>query len=205
MKNGLVILNVILLAAVGILFYLYFRPTKSGHASLATPRDTATTTTAPGSCKIAYFEMDSVEADFSLAREMKNELQKKEDKFNEEIGRLQNVYQQKYINLQQHSNNMTSTQVDAARNELMQLEQTIKDTRANADQDYQSYGVQKKQEILAMIRDFCTTYNSDKKYAIIIANEPGLVFYKDSTLDITNDLLKGLNNMYGKRKNAKKP
>jgi len=55
-----------------------------------------------------------------------------------------------------------------------------------------------------MIRKFCSEYNKDKRYAIIISNEPGLVFYKDSTMDITRDLLEGLNKMYGKKKSEKK-
>jgi len=55
-----------------------------------------------------------------------------------------------------------------------------------------------------MIRNFCSEFNKDKRYTMIISNEPGLVFYKDSTLDITKDLLTGLNKMYGKKKSEKK-
>ena len=120
------------------------------------------------------------------------------------MNRLQNSYQQKYVNFQQHGATMSSSQLDAARNELGQLDQTIKDTKASLDQDYKTYYVQTQQEILSMIRKFCSEYNKDKKYAIIISNEPGLVFYKDSTMDITRDLLEGLNKMYGKKKSEKK-
>ncbi len=99
---------------------------------------------------------------------------------------------------------MTNDQVNAAKTELLQLEQKMRDTKASLDQEAQSYYVEKKQEILSLIRKFCSEYNKDKKYAIIISNEPGLVFYKDSTLDITSDLLKGLNEEYGKKKTNKK-
>lgn len=156
------------------------------------------------SCQIAYFEMDSVEANFELAKEWRNELEKKEDKINAEMGRMQNVYQQKYFHLQQNGASMTSAQVEAAKNELGQLDQKIRETKASMDQDYKNYYVQTQQEILSKIRKFCADYNKDKRYAIIISNEPGLVFYKDSTLDITSDLLKGLNEMYSKKKTPKK-
>ena len=76
-------------------------------------------------------------------------------------------------------------------------------TKASMDQDYKTYYVQTQQEILSMIRNFCSEFNKDKKYTIIISNEPGLVFYKDSTMDITKDLLEGLNKMYGKKKAEK--
>jgi len=205
MKNGLVILNVILLMAVGFLFYLHFTSGKSNTRSQnkseqRDPVDSA----EQGGCRIAYFEMDSVAANFEKAKEMQTELEKKEDKMNAEMNRLQNLYQQKYINFQQHGPTMSSSQLDAARNELGQLDQTIKDTKASLDQDYKTYYVQTQQEILSMIRKFCSEYNKDKRYAIIISNEPGLVFYKDSTMDITRDLLEGLNKTYGKKKSEKK-
>ena len=205
MKNGLIILNVILLMAVGFLFYVHFDSTKKG-AKLQnkTEQKDPIDSLSQGSCRIAYFEMDSVAANFEKAKEMQGELEKKEEKMNSEMNRLQNQYQQKYINFQQHGATMTSSQLDAARNELGQLDQTIKDTKASMDQDYKTYYVQTQQEILSMIRKFCSEYNKDKKYAIIISNEPGLVFYKDSTMDITKDLLYGLNKMYGKKKSEKK-
>jgi len=205
MKNGLIILNVILLMAVGFLFYVHFDSAKnSTKLQNKTEQKDPIDSLSQGSCRIAYFEMDSVAANFEKAKEMQGELEKKEEKMNSEMSRLQNLYQQKYINFQQHGATMTSSQLDAARNELGQLDQTIKDTKASMDQDYKTYYVQTQQEILSMIRKFCSEYNKDKKYAIIISNEPGLVFYKDSTMDITKDLLYGLNKMYGKKKSEKK-
>ena len=205
MKNGLIILNVILLMAVGFLFYVYFDSAKSStKLQNKTEQKDPIDSLSQSSCRIAYFEMDSVAANFEKAKEMQGELEKKEEKMNSEMNRLQNLYQQKYINFQQHGATMTSSQLDAARNELGQLDQTIKDTKASMDQDYKTYYVQTQQEILSMIRKFCLEYNKDKRYTIIISNEPGLVFYKDSTMDITKDLLYGLNKMYGKKKSEKK-
>jgi outer membrane protein len=205
MKNGLIILNVILLMAVGFLFYLHFNSAKTNTKSQnKTEQKDPIDSLAQSGCKIAYFEMDSVAANFEKAKEMQSELEKKEEKMNSEMNRLQNLYQQKYINFQQHGATMSSSQLDAARNELGQLDQTIKDTKASLDQDYKTYYVQTQQEILSMIRKFCSEYNKDKRYAIIISNEPGLVFYKDSTMDITRDLLEGLNKTYGKKKSEKK-
>jgi outer membrane protein len=206
MKNGLMILNVVLLMAVGFLFYLHFTSGNPGAKSQHTieQKDPVDSLNTQGGCRIAYFEMDSVAANFEKAKEMQNELEKKEDKMNAEMNRLQNLYQQKYANFQQHGATMSSSQLDAARNELGQLDQTIKDTKASMDQDYKTYYVQTQQEILSMIRNFCSEFNKDKRYTMIISNEPGLVFYKDSTLDITKDLLTGLNKMYGKKKSEKK-
>ncbi len=159
---------------------------------------------AAGSCNIGYFEMDSVEANFEMAKQWKKRLEKKEDHINSEMDRLQNLYQQKFVSFQQRKPSMNNSQLEAASNELSQLEETIKNTKNNLDQDYKTYYVQTQQEILSMIRKFCTDYNKDKKYAVIISDEPGIVFYKDSTFDITSDLLTGLSKMYSEKKTKEK-
>src|SRR5262245_16724027 len=122
MKNGLVVMNIILLLAVGVLFYLQFS-SKKVHTTTDDKTDKSNPTPADtvgsqNGCKIAYFEMDSVAANFQKAKEMKTELEKKEDRINEEMGSLQNTYQQKFVNLQQHGSTMTSGQIESAKAEL---------------------------------------------------------------------------------------
>jgi outer membrane protein len=198
-------LNIVLLLAVGVLFWLHFHPTaadaRQGHQS-AIQKTVAGP--ANGTCNIGYFEMDSVEASFQMAREWKNQLEKMEDNMNAQMNNLQNQYQQKFSSLQQRKGTMTNTELEAASNELGALEERIKNTKSNLDQEYKTYYVQKQQEILSMIRKFCSEYNKDGRFAIIVSDEPGLIFYKDSTFDITPDLLAGLNKMYGDRKLQKK-
>ena len=83
MKYGLVILNVILLMAVGFLFYLHFNSGKTNAKSQdKTERKDPLDSTSQNSCRIAYFEMDSVAANFEKAKEMQGELEKKEEKMN---------------------------------------------------------------------------------------------------------------------------
>ena len=201
MRSAAVILNIILLIAVGVLFYLHFEAKKPGREKdVQRPPKESPVNDSMGACRIAYFEMDSVEANFEMAREWKNELEKKEDNINAQMNRLRTAYQDKLTSLRQRQSTMTSAQVQAATNDLNQLEENINNTKENLDQDYKAYYVQTQQEILSMIRKFCAEYNKDRKFAIIVSDEPGLIFYKDSTFDITPDLLTGLNQMYAKKK-----
>ena len=206
MKNILIILNLVLLLAVGVLFYLHFNSISKKNIPVRNKltEEQPNIDMAAGSCNIGYFEMDSVEANFEMAKQWKKQLEKKEDHINSEMDRLQNLYQQKFVSFQQRKPSMNSSQLEAASNELSQLEETIKNTKNNLDQDYKTYYVQTQQEILSMIRKFCTDYNKDKKYAVIISDEPGIVFYKDSTFDITSDLLTGLSKMYSEKNTKEK-
>ena len=51
------------------------------------------------------------------------------------------------------------------------------------------------QDMQAKLKDFLAVYNKQKKYTYILATGTGLdyLFYKDSTLNITQDVVKGLN------------
>src|SRR6266513_2271174 len=153
MKNGLVVLNIILLLAVAILFYLQLS-SKRKSATVKDPEQKSQIIDASPSCKIAYFEMDSVESGFGMAKEMQKELDRREERINAEMGKLQNEYQEKFGKLQQRGSSMTNDQVNAAKTELLQLEQKMRDTKVSMDQEAQSYYVEKKQEILSLIRKF---------------------------------------------------
>ncbi len=53
-----------------------------------------------------------------------------------------------------------------------------------------------KEDILSRIQNFLKDYNKDGRYSYIFSYEPGFMFYKDSTLNITPDVITGLNNLY---------
>lgn len=198
MNKGLLVLNVVLGAAVAVLFVLFFSQKKSSGSVKSETRSDTTWDNKP--YRIAYFDMDSVETGFALAKEMQAELNRKDEQIAKEMNRLQNAYQQKFQQYNQQGPTMTPQQIENAQKELFQMEQNIKSRRAKMDQDYQSYYVGKQQEIISLIKKFCEEYNKDGKYSMIIANEPGLIYYKDTTFNITSDLLKGLNEMYSKQK-----
>ena len=51
-------------------------------------------------------------------------------------------------------------------------------------------------EIKQKIEDFVKDYNVSKNYSYIVAEEPGLFYYKDSVYNITADVIRGLNDKY---------
>ncbi|HEX3025194.1 MAG TPA: OmpH family outer membrane protein, partial [Chitinophagaceae bacterium] len=68
------------------------------------------------------------------------------------------------------------------------------------DQEMQDETVKKLQDVKKKIEDYLKEYNKGKGYSYIFASSPDLIYYKDTVYNITNDLLKGLNEMYKKKK-----
>jgi outer membrane protein len=196
MKNGLLIWNVVLTLIAGYLLVAHFSSRK-GNASSA--KTIAGDSTVPqGSFKMAYFEMDSVEANFSLVKDVKAELSKREDAINAEIDRLAKNIQQKYKYYQDQAQagTMTQAQQEAAGQELKNMDDQLKARKQTLDQDYSNFAMEQMKDIKSTIEEFLKEYNKTKNFSYIVSYEQGLFYFKDSALNITADVIKGLNTQY---------
>jgi len=200
MHKGLLALNIILLISVGVLFFLFFS-NKKGNTSSATPFVTNRDTILPKQqTPVAYFDMDSIESNFVLWKQVQAEVVKREAGINDTINQMRTSFQSYYQKLQSQSANLSPRQKDSLGNELAQMDMQIKNRTAELNQNYQTYYMSRQQEIVTKIKNYCKEFNKDKKYSFIIAREPGLFYYTDTAYNVTSELLKGLNAFYGKKK-----
>ncbi|SHG28108.1 periplasmic chaperone for outer membrane proteins Skp [Cnuella takakiae] len=195
MNRGLLLFNIVLLVLVGVLFYLHFAPAKS-----ESPKAAATKTPENKEFKIAYFEMDSLEASFSMVKDVKSELARKEESINSELARLDKSYREKANMYQGQAATMSQVQSEMATRDMMQLQQNMQSRKASLDQEYQDFYMRKMRDVKTKIEDFLKDYNNKKGYSYIFAYEPGLFYYRDTAYNITADVIKGLNDGYVKKK-----
>ncbi|MEJ7911525.1 MAG: OmpH family outer membrane protein [Chitinophagaceae bacterium] len=199
MKNGMLVLNIFLLVAVGILFYLHFS-SKNNTSSKSTVAQKSNASADPANFKIAYFEMDSLEASFAMVKDVKSELGKREEAVNGELSGLEKKYQNKIAQYQQQGATMNQVQSEAAQKDVMQMEQSIRNRKQALDQEYQDFYMRKMKDVKSKIEAFLQEYNSTKGYTYIVAYEPGLFYYRDTAYNITGDVIQGLNSTYTKKK-----
>jgi outer membrane protein len=197
MRNGLLILNGILVIAVGFLLYKQFNTRKSTTANVISSSDTST---SKNPFRIAYFEMDSIAANFNLVKELKDEMGKRESAINTELDRLDKGYREKVNEYQQKAQTMSQVQSEMATQDLMQTQDQIKNRKQQLDQEYSDFVMRRQNDIKAKIENFLKEYNKTKNYSYIVSYEQGLFYYKDSTYDITADVLRGLNDAYKTKK-----
>ena len=76
MKNAALILNAVLLVAVGVLFYLHFSSSKKPVVKQS--QVNGVQTRVENGFKIGYFEWDSVTNSFALFKQMQEELNQRE-------------------------------------------------------------------------------------------------------------------------------
>lgn len=197
MNRGMIVWNVVLTATCGYLLFKSF--TGSGiRAASSDPQPKG----ASGEFRMAYFEMDSIAANFDMVKELKAEMNKREDAINSELENLSKSMQQKlsYYQQQASSGSLTQEQGDAASREMRTLEDNLKSRKQSLESEYSDFVLRRQNEIKSRIEDFLKEYNKSSKFSYIVSYEPGLFYYKDSACNITRDVIKGLNSEYKPQK-----
>lgn len=199
MKNGLLIWNIVLTLAVGFLVFAQFGAKKTRTDSVAT-KDAKDSTVTNIPFRIAYFEMDSVENNFQMVKDVKSEINKKEESINMELERMDRAYKAKVNGYQSQAATMTQAQSEQATQDVMRTQEDMKNRKQAMDQDYNEFLTRRMKEVKTKIEDFLKEYNKTKNYSYIIVYEQGLFYYKDTAYNITADVIKGLNEMYKTKK-----
>lgn len=197
MKNALLIINIILICLVGYLYYLHFKHDKKS----ITPniQDTSVAGMKYGS-KVAYIDLDSLQNNYGYYKKIKADFERKQSAANDEIAGMEKKYQTRAMQLQQKSSTMTPPEQESAMQEINKMQQDLQLRKQAIDNDLYNYNSKMKGDILTRIQNFLKDYNKDGKYAYIFSYEPGFMFYKDSTLNITPDVIAGLNKLDSENK-----
>jgi outer membrane protein len=198
MKNGLLVLNGILLVLVGVLFYLHF--SGKNKTNIVAGSSNANPAVAADGFRIAYFEMDSVENSFDMVKDVKAELSKKEDGITTELTSMEKEYRNQATKYQSQAPTMNQTQSEMAQRHMMQMQQNMQNRRQEIEQGYQDFKMRKQKEVNERIEAYLKEYNASRKFSYIVSYEPGLFYYKDTSFNITGDLIKGLNDAYKTKK-----
>ena len=201
MNKALLTLNIILLVAVGFLFYKYYS-TAPHSFTLGKTLSREASAAAAGTCRIAYFEMDSVDNNCDMVKDVKNELSKQEEANNTEIMHMDQQLRERIGEYQKQAqaSGMTAAQNERANQDIEQRRQQIQRHKIDLDQAYQTMYMRLNTDMKKKIEVFLNEYNKNNTYSYIFAYESGLFFYKDSALNITRDVVNGLNEMYKKQK-----
>ncbi len=155
--------------------------------------------------RIVYVNTDTLLNNYDLYKEvvkefqnrqfaLENELQKKSESFQNEVALFQRRIQ---------AGGMTQQQAETTQQQLQKKEQDILMYRDNAAQGLATDQAQRTDEILTKIQDYLEKYNADDRYDMVIGySKGGGVLYAKSNLEITQEVLKGLNEEYADSKDG---
>ncbi|MGJ7032409.1 OmpH family outer membrane protein [Niabella hirudinis] len=199
MKNVLLAINVLLVIAVAFLLYKQLNGnTKTPHTG--TMLSKGNDSTMRHDAIFAYIDMDSIQQHYELAKNVEREVERKKSAITAELDRMDKAFKAKVGGYQQQSNSMTEEQALSAQRDVEANQAQIMEKRQSLMEEYNNFLASRNMSVKKKIEEFLKTFNADKNFSFIFADDPGLFYYKDTTYDITPQVVKGLNEQYAKEK-----
>jgi outer membrane protein len=205
MKKIHIIAEVILFLLVIVLFVLHFTA-KSSHRSSGSGNTSSAASIDGG---IAYVNLDTVVAKYKMTIELTAELQKKGQQFDAELSTKSKNFQSGVQDLQYKAQRglEVRSKLEEMQQQLAAEEQNIYKLRDSYAQQLQEENSVMLRKVLNSIMDYMKVYTKDNNIQFILGNSfDGKILYANQTLDITQDVLNGLNEQYkpDKSKESKK-
>ncbi|MBK7882645.1 MAG: OmpH family outer membrane protein [Chitinophagaceae bacterium] len=193
MKNVLLVINVLLLAAVGYLYYYNFSAKPNIKAS-ANNETVHVKDTFAAKASIAYIELDSLNKHIVYIKDRRKELEAEQTA-------IENEWQNGYKRLQAQRDNFikkgasSPAEMEQMQNTLIQQQQQIDGAKQSKSQKLNEKSFTFMDDIQKKLKEFLADYNKDKKFTFILTAGSGLdyMLYKDTTLNITKYVIDGMN------------
>ena len=200
MKNLSLVLNGVLLIAVAVLYYLHFSDNKK--PAVKTARTVSTTGLMPAQASIGYVDLDSLNENITYIKKKRKELEG-------EQRAIENEWENGYRGLENQKNNflkrgdaITQEEAETFQASLIRQQQQIDSKKQAATQRLSEKSFKFLEEIQKELKDFLEVYNKERNFTYVLTTGTGLDYmvYKDSTLNITADVIAGMNEIMKDKK-----
>ena len=195
MKSISSVLSIISLVLIGVLFFLFYN-----HTEQIKKISVDNQKRASSDFRIAYFDMDSLQAHYDYFRDAQAQANSKQEAMNMELASIQKNDQKKIAEWKQKGNTMTQAEGEQAQQEYAAMQQNFQSRKEALEQELMQHNENLKTDIKSHIETFLKEYNKQKNYSMILAYDPNsFIYYKDTTYNITQEVLAGLNAAYKKK------
>lgn len=195
MKQFSIVLNIALIIAVGVLYYLHFSDVKKP-ATINKPAVYQPGAPSTGNkMVIAYVELDSLNNNVAFIKQRKKELEAEQKVIGNEYESAYRQLTAERDNFLKKGNSVTQQEAEAFQEKLGLKQQEIEQAKQQKSQRLAEKGARVMEDMQGKLKDFMNEFNKEKKYTLIFTTGAGLDYflYKDSTLNITSEIVKGLN------------
>ncbi len=163
------------------------------------PSAAATQAAAPSSLKIAFVEVDSIMSQYNFCKDYSKILEKRANNSQSALASQEKNLQAAVQNFQNKlQSNGFSSQQEAERQQaaLQRQQDQLLASRDRLAGELQSQTDKFNEALHDSLQNFIAKYNKDKKFSIILTKQGDNILYADKALDITAEVVAGLNKAY---------
>ena len=199
------IINIILLIGLVLLYIFHFTGIGAkGGKSLANADAKAPVAVSENGLKIAYVNTDSLMAKYQYALDLDKQLKDfrtaKENSYKQQMTQFQKDYEA-YV--KGGGENMTLSQQQAKEKELTERMQRLQNLEGELTQQVAEKTLQESEKMTNAVYNFIREYNAqNQQFDLILAKSfsSSPILYGNEGMDITDEIIKGLNEEYAKVK-----
>lgn len=162
--------------------------------------------TTPGSGTIVYFNLDRVIAEYDMANDLRSTVETKVAGIQKEINRRGSKLQSEVKSFQEKINKglITRSVAEVQGQKLQEQEDSFNKYAAAKQQEIAEEQQVMLNQIANAVKEYVDRFNEEKQYSLILSTQgdilPAPVVTGDPALDITDQLITGLNDEYVKNK-----
>lgn len=196
MKRILSIFSPLMLGA--ILLFSACQGNKKGDKT--TERTTAAATTA-GTGRIVYVNIDTLNNNYTIVKEKQEEFKKRGEAIQAEMEASARKFQKDYADFMQKAQSggfASQAEGEAAQKRLGQMQETFEKRKESLTNQLLEEQMEFNKEVMRRLDIFLAEYNADNRYDYILSYKEGdPIMYKNKALDITWDVVNGMNKTQG--------
>lgn len=148
------------------------------------------------SSPVAVVDIDTLAAKCNFCIQGQAKLEAKQTSYRTQLEAKARKLQNDMVAFQNKAQNggfTSQQQAEAAQSQLQKQQQAVQNFQSKIESDMAKATQNYQNELRKKIADFLKMYNADGRYKVIISKSGDNVLYTDPSVDITNDIIQGLN------------
>lgn len=192
MKNLTTVLLVVLIVAVGGLYYIQF----AGSSDESDSEQTEIVSTFDD-IAIAYVNSDTLLNNYHFFEELSAQLDAKRESLEKELANRASGLQKQFEDYQRTGQNLTIAQARAVEEDLTQKQQNLQQYQQSLSQEMMREEARITKELYEKVAAYLKVYSEQSDIQLVLTYTRGSgVLFANEGLDITDAVIKGLNDEY---------
>ncbi|NMM49324.1 OmpH family outer membrane protein [Marinigracilibium pacificum] len=153
--------------------------------------------------KVGYVNSDSLTKNYAFYQDVLKDLESERTRLEKQLESRAQGLQKEIEDFQKTAQNLTLGQARNIEENLQRKQQNLMMQRENFAQTLRMTEAEKTTEVFEKINTFISDYSKEKGYHMIFKFSPSeSIWYADERMDVTSDIVDGLNAAYDAEKSA---
>lgn len=151
---------------------------------------------------IVYVNSDSLLAKYEYFKDIRSKMEGKGKAAESDLAAKQQAFQREVQQYQQQANTLSADQRAATEQRLARKQQELQAYSQNAGSAFQNEQAKEQAALYDKVAEYLKGYAKSKGYKMVLTYQKGnsAILYGDESLDVTKEVLDGLNEAYKKDK-----